>query len=87
MERMFKINDLGLAFEIGIVATTLFNDIPHVIYTDFTSDLNGDLKLYVGRLGKNKEIYDVPVEVFQSVLKEFREEEKNYLNVEREENE
>ena len=85
MEKMFKVNDFGLLNEIGIVASTLYDNIPCVIYTDFISDEKGDLRLYVGRLGSKKEIYDVPIEVSKAVLKDFHEAESEYLKEIREE--
>ena len=81
--KMFKKNDMGIEFEISIVSTVTQPNGTYVIYTDFTNDSNGELKLYVGKFDEKQNILDVSLEEYDTILKEFRELENNNFGLEK----
>ena len=83
MKKMTRKNDMGIEYEISIVSTVNESDGTYVIYTDFTTDSDGDLKLYVGKFDEKQNILDVSLEKYTTIMKEFRELENNNFGLEK----
>ena len=83
MDKRFRKDDMGIEYEISIISTVTQPNGVYVIYTDFTTDSNGELKLYVGKFDEKQNIQDVSLEEYDSILKEFRELEKDDFGLEK----
>ena len=78
MINMIKENDLGIPTGCSVIALNQDGNNQYAIYTDFSSDESGELKIYCGKIVNNI-IVDVEKAIAEKIIADFKTNEKQAL--------